>query len=66
MEAEADWKALESTHDPASMQKLMVGFARTSLVDPSPPAWAYLLLDTHPTLEQRVAMARAWAARNRR
>jgi hypothetical protein len=38
-------------------------FSVTSLADPSPPTWAYLLLETHPTLEQRVAMANAWAAR---
>jgi STE24 endopeptidase len=61
MEAEADWKALQSTHDPTSMRKLMVAFAGTSLVDPGPPTWSYVLLETHPTLEQRVAMAEAWA-----
>jgi len=66
MEAEADWKALQSTRDPASMRQLMVAFAKTSLEDPSPPAWADILLETHPTLEQRVAMAEAWAARNGR
>ena len=65
MEAEADWKALQSTHDPTSMRKLMVSFAGTSLVDPGPPTWSYVLLETHPTLEQRVAMAEAWAARNK-
>jgi Zn-dependent protease with chaperone function len=63
MEAEADWKALQSTNDPASLEKLMVEFSRASLGDPSPPTWAYLLLSTHPTHEQRVAMAQAWAAR---
>ena len=36
--------------------------AETSLGDPSPPTWAYVLLQTHPTLAQRVAMAEAWAA----
>jgi STE24 endopeptidase len=65
MEAEADWKALESTRDPAAMRGLMRGFAKTSLGDPSPPAWTYILFGTHPTLEQRVAMAEAWAARAR-
>ncbi len=63
MEAEADWKALQSTNDPASLEKLMVEFSRASLGDPSPPTWAYVLLSTHPTHEQRVAMAQAWAAR---
>jgi STE24 endopeptidase len=64
MEAEADWKALQSTQDPASLEKLMVDFSSASLGDPSPPTWAYVLLSTHPTHEQRVAMARAWAVRS--
>jgi Zn-dependent protease with chaperone function len=63
MEAEADWKALQVTRDPRDFQRLMVGFQTTSLDDPSPPTWAYVLLTDHPTLEQRVGMARAWAAR---
>ena len=64
MEAESDWKALTSTRDPQGATQLFVGFAQTGLGDPSPPGWQHLLLDTHPTLEQRVAMARAWAVRN--
>ena len=64
MEAEADWKALEVTRDPASLEKLMVGFSETSLGDPDPPGWAQLMLGTHPALADRVAMARAWAARS--
>jgi STE24 endopeptidase len=62
-EAEADWKALQATHDPQAARGLFREFAVTSLGDPSPPTWAYVLLDTHPTLAQRVAMAEAWAAR---
>jgi STE24 endopeptidase len=64
MEAEADWKALQTTHDPAAARGLFVGFGTTSLVNPDPPAWAHVLLDSHPTLEQRVAMAEAWKRRN--
>jgi STE24 endopeptidase len=63
MEAEADWKALQTTRDPAAARALFTSFARRDLSDPSPPTWAYLLLETHPTLAQRVAMASAWAAR---
>ena len=62
-EAEADWKALQTTRDPASARGLFREFSETSLGDPSPPTWAYILLQTHPTLAQRVAMAEAWAAR---
>ena len=64
MEAEADWKALEVTQDPESLEALMVGFSETSLGDPDPPGWAQLMLGTHPALADRVAMARAWAARS--
>jgi STE24 endopeptidase len=62
-EAEADWKALQTTRDPAAATGLFREFAETALGDPSPPTWAYVLLQTHPTLAQRVAMAEAWAAR---
>ena len=65
MEQEADWKALESTRDPGSARGLFEEFAKTSLGDPSPPTWAYLLLASHPSLAQRVAMVEAWAARER-
>ena len=64
-EAEADWKALETTRDPASARGLFREFAETSLGDPSPPTWVYVLLQTHPTLAQRVTMADAWAAREK-
>jgi len=64
MEAEADWKALQVTADPASLEDVMVGLAETSLGDPDPPGWVQLLLGTHPSLEDRIAMARAWAERN--
>ena len=64
MEAEADWKALEVTRDPDSVEGAMVGLSETSLGDPDPPAWTQLLLGTHPALADRVAMARAWAERN--
>jgi STE24 endopeptidase len=62
-EAEADWKALETTRDPESARGLFQGFSETSLGDPDPPTWVYVLLQTHPTLAQRVAMAEAWAER---
>ena len=64
MEAEADWKALQTTRDPAAARKLFVDFGRTDLANPDPPLWAHVLLDSHPTLAQRVAMAEAWQARH--
>jgi STE24 endopeptidase len=65
MEAEADWKSLQTTHNPTAMKSLFVRFGEDDLADPDPPTWAYVLLENHPTLAQRVAMAEAWAARNR-
>jgi STE24 endopeptidase len=65
MEAEADWVALETTRDPGSAKELFQSFADTSLGDPTPPGWAYVLLESHPTLLDRIAMAEAWNERNR-
>lgn len=61
-EAEADWRALNATRDPAAAQRLFASFGRTSLEQPNPPLLDYLWLENHPTLMQRIAMARAWAA----
>jgi len=63
-EAEADWRALNATHDPAAMSALFQNFQRTSLEQPSPGVLDYLWLENHPTLMQRIAMARAWRERN--
>jgi Zn-dependent protease with chaperone function len=65
MESEADWKALESTHDPAAARGAFRGLAHASLADPAPPRLLHLVLDSHPTLAARVAMAEAWRARQR-
>jgi STE24 endopeptidase len=65
-EAEADWLALETTRDPRAATELHEELAEKSLADPDPPAWAFVLFDTHPTAMQRIAMARAWRAQNLR
>jgi Zn-dependent protease with chaperone function len=62
LEAEADWKALQVTDDPAALEGLMLGFSKTGLGDPDPPGWVQLMVGTHPTLADRIAMARAYAA----
>jgi STE24 endopeptidase len=64
-EAEADWRALNATHDPAADTRLFQRFADTSLEQPSPSLLDYLWLENHPTLMQRIAMAQQWKARNR-
>jgi STE24 endopeptidase len=62
-EAEADWSALRATRDPAAARSLFVKLAKTSLANPDPPAWSYVLDDDHPTIVQRIAMVSAWQAR---
>jgi STE24 endopeptidase len=61
-EAEADWSALRATRDPAAARSLFVKLAKTSLANPNPPAWSYVLDDDHPTIVQRIAMVDAWQA----
>ena len=64
-EAEADWVALNATRDPAAARGLFRLFSHTSLEDPSPPGWAHVMLDDHPTTLVRIGQAAAWKARNR-
>jgi STE24 endopeptidase len=62
-EAEADWSALRATHDPASAESLFRKFTRYDLVQPNPPLWSYVMIDNHPTVVQRIALARAYRER---
>jgi STE24 endopeptidase len=64
-EAEADWSALRATRDPASAESLFRKFTRYDLVQPNPPLWSYVMLDNHPTVVQRIALARAYRERAR-
>jgi STE24 endopeptidase len=63
MEAEADWMALQTTRDPGATESLWRRVASTGLSDPDPPTAPYVVFYDHPSLAQRVAMARAWARR---
>ncbi len=63
MEEEADWTALETTRAPDAAEALFESFTVESLNDPDPPTWSYLLFDSHPSVEERIELARAWAAR---
>jgi len=65
MEQEADWVALATTRDPASARALFRNFSTEALADPDPPAWSRLLLDSHPSVVERVALAEAWRERER-
>jgi STE24 endopeptidase len=63
-ETEADWSALQATHEPATARGLFERLATTSLRDPDPPAWAYVLYADHPTIAQRIALTQAWQTRS--
>ena len=63
-EAEADWSALRATRDPTAAKSLFERLATTSLADPDPPGWSYVLYADHPTIAQRIAMVEAWRRRN--
>jgi STE24 endopeptidase len=63
LESEADWVALNVTHDPGDAEALFEEFTVATHSDPSPPTWSYVLMETHPTGLQRIEMARAWQAR---
>ena len=63
IESEADWMALQATHDPRGGAALFRHFSTVALAEPDPPTWSYILFDDHPTVMQRIGMTRAWAAR---
>jgi STE24 endopeptidase len=65
-ESEADWMALQATRDPGAGREAFRSFTRIDLVQPNPPEWSYVLLDTHPTVIQRIAMTEAWETRTSR
>jgi STE24 endopeptidase len=64
-EAEADWAALQATRDPKAMVELHHGFTEEAKSDPDPPGWFHWWFSSHPSGAERVAMARAWQARER-
>jgi STE24 endopeptidase len=64
LETEADWRALETTRDPAATTGTFRRLARLSLAQPDPPAWDYFLFQDHPSIMRRIEMAQAWKERN--
>jgi STE24 endopeptidase len=59
-ERAADRWSLDLTEDPAAFQRAHTELARRNLSDLEPPRVAYLLLFSHPTPPQRLALGRAW------
>jgi STE24 endopeptidase len=66
LEAEADWVALQTARYPRAQRDVFRDLTETSLADPDPPVWSYVLFDTHPTAMQRIGMAEAWRVRDAR
>jgi STE24 endopeptidase len=66
IEADADWAALNATHDPGAANSLFRAFVPTTLDDPTASLADYLLLEDHPTVMQRLEMVRAWREHARR
>jgi STE24 endopeptidase len=64
LEAEADWVALSTTREPGAMTGLFQRLGRLSRAEPDPPGWDQFLFGDHPSVMQRIEMARAWRERN--
>ena len=65
MEVEADWVALETTHDPGAARGIFGKFTTLALSDPDPPSWSEALLGSHPSVLERIELTEAWRDRNR-
>ncbi|UMG92053.1 M48 family metallopeptidase [Nocardioides sp. TF02-7] len=58
IETRADVVALESTDDPEAFVGLQRRLAARSLSDPTPPRWSQWWFGSHPTVLERVGLAR--------
>ena len=61
-ERAADRCSLELTAEPAAFARAHLQLARRNLSDLEPSRLVYLLLFSHPTAPERLALGRAWAA----
>jgi STE24 endopeptidase len=59
-ERAADRCSLDLTEDAAAFARTHLELARRNLSDLEPPRLAYLLLFSHPTAPERLALGRAW------
>lgn len=60
LETRADRTALEQTMDPEAFIALQRRLALRSHADPTPPAWSQWWFGSHPTVLERIAVARAF------
>jgi STE24 endopeptidase len=61
-ERAADRSSLDLTRDPDGFARAHAELARRNLSDLEPPRVAYVLLFSHPTPPERLALGRAWVA----
>ena len=61
-ERDADRCSLDLTGEPDSFTRAHIELARRNLSDLAPPRLAYLLLFSHPTPSERLALGAAWRA----
>jgi STE24 endopeptidase len=59
----ADRYALDMTGNVAAFEQTFRALARDNLSDPNPPEWVEIWLHDHPSIEKRIAAARAWTPR---
>lgn len=60
IETRADVDALTATNAPQPFVALQRRLAVRSLSDPTPPAWSQWWFGSHPTVLERIAIAREW------
>ena len=75
MDEDAQERQLNIHLDPENLAGVYANFANISFSDyeftlydlsqPNPPGWSYVWIDDHPTVVQRIAMARAWRSTER-
>lgn len=58
LEARADETALEQTNDPQAFVALQRRLALRANADPTPPAWSQFWFGSHPTVLERISLAR--------
>lgn len=66
IERRADTHSFELTGDPATVARMQRTLAVTNLAPLRPPRLLHVWFGTHPTSPERIAAARAWAARSGR
>lgn len=64
IERRADQHSFALTDDPATVARMQRTLAITNLAPLRPPRLLHLWFGTHPTSPERIAAARAWAARS--